>query len=450
MFRLRSTPGTTWPWIPNPYAGQVYLAYQGLLRSQFFPREELEAGQLSQLNTLLAHCIKHVPAYRRLLEVDKLALPFRSLDELRQLPITTRALHQEHSGLFLADRLPEGMEMLRTAAHTSGTNGTPVRVLKTNHDQAWWEAHSMRDLDWAGFQPSWRMAGIRLISASREVLEKESQGIEASGSPLYESGPAFGLDSRFDGHHQLEWLKRTAPNFLVTLPSNLEVLCDLTDGTLKLGVIQCLGEPLSDELKQRAQTLFGAKVVNQYSTAETGYVASTCPTGKSLHVYSENVIAEVLREDDTPCGPGETGRLILTALHRYGQPFIRYAINDEVTIAEEPCPCGRGLPTWTRVDGRIHEMMILPDGSKKHSTGITLGIRQIGGVKQFQIVQKTTQRFEIRVVPSKEWSLEKKGAIQARVLEEFGHPVEVDVVELPELDRPSGKLRVVVIEAGKS
>ena len=95
-------------------------------------------------------------------------------------------------------------------------------------------------------------------------------------------------------------------------------------------------------------------VKNLYSTTEAGYIASPCPSGTGLHVHSENVIAEVLDERDRPCAPGQTGRLVFTTLHNFLAPFIRYDILDEVTLASEPCPCGRGLPLWTRVEGRRH------------------------------------------------------------------------------------------------
>jgi phenylacetate-coenzyme A ligase PaaK-like adenylate-forming protein len=117
-------------------------------------------------------------------------------------------------------------------------------------------------------------------------------------------------------------------------------------------------------------------------------MASPCPSGAGLHVHAENILAEVLDADGRPCRPGETGRLVFTSLHNLLNPFIRYDILDEVTLATEPCPCGRGFPLWTAVDGRRHPLFHLPNGGRKATTGLMLVVRQVGGMRQFQIVQK--------------------------------------------------------------
>ena len=75
------------------------------------------------------------------------------------------------------------------------------------------------------------------------------------------------------------------------------------------------------------------------------------PGRARLHVHAENVIFEVLNDNDQPCVSGETGRVVLTTLHNFRNPFIRYEIGDLVTLGPMRCPCGRGLLTLTRVLG---------------------------------------------------------------------------------------------------
>src|SRR6202012_3802852 len=79
------------------------------------------------------------------------------------------------------------------------------------------------------------------------------------------------------------------------------------------------------------------------------------------HVQSEMLIAEVLRDDGTPCAPGEIGRLVLTDLCNFGMPMIRYEINDYAEVGAL-CDCGRGLPVLTRIMGRRRNMALDPDG----------------------------------------------------------------------------------------
>jgi phenylacetate-CoA ligase len=208
-----------------------------------------------------------------------------------------------------------------------------------------------------------------------------------------------------------------------------------------------MGEPLSREARHRIEAAFGVPVKDTYSNTEAGYLASPCPSGAGLHAHAENAIVEVLDANDQPCLPGQTGRLVFTSLHNFLTPFIRYDILDDVTLADGPCPCGRGLPLWTQVDGRRHPLLHLADGRRKSSMGITLGIRKVGGVHQFQIVQRAVDHVIIRVVPDRSWHARLADRMRSVVREECEAPIQVDVEEHESLERsPGGKLRVVVIE----
>ena len=79
--------------------------------------------------------------------------------------------------------------------------------------------------------------------------------------------------------------------------------------------------------------------------------------------------------------------------------------------------------------------------------GITLGIRQVGGVRQFQIVQKSMDLVLLRVVPSREWHPRNVQEMQRVVREELGPSVRVEVEEREWLERPGGgKLKIVINE----
>jgi phenylacetate-CoA ligase len=454
-FQLRSLPGTAWPPVPPPDVSQLWAAYLQLDRTQWLSADQLEQLQLRQLRVLLLHCFHEVAYYRRVLtEAGYPKRPIRSLADFRRLPLLTRELYQANSRELQAQSLPAGM----TAAgegYTSGTNGVPIKVLKTNRLGLWWNALFLRDLEWSDIDPRGRLAMIRLVAMSREDLPRALEGQtvhwNASLEPLLETGPAYVMDIRQDPRVQLQWLRRVRPNCLLSLPSNLEILAGLLrdsgDRLPDLKVIQTFGEPLWETSRQQIETGFGVPTKNVYSTTEAGYIASPCPTGHGLHVHSENVIVEVLDSNDQPCRPGETGRLVFTTLHNFLAPFVRYDILDDVTLASGPCPCGRGLPLWTHVEGRRHSMLYLPDGRRKSSMGITLGVRKVGGSRQFQIIQRAPDHVVVRVVPDAAWTTERADLIRGVVLGEFESPIRVDVEERPFLERaPGGKLRVVVVE----
>jgi phenylacetate-CoA ligase len=82
------------------------------------------------------------------------------------------------------------------------------------------------------------------------------------------------------------------------------------------------------------------------------------------------VILEVLDEAGQMCPPGATGRVVLTTLHNFLAPFLRYDIMDEAVVGPARYACGRGLPTLVRVVGKRIIMLQLPGGRAKTSSDL--------------------------------------------------------------------------------
>jgi phenylacetate-CoA ligase len=457
FFKLRSLPGTAWPLVPYPQVGLVWNAYQELDRTQWLSPAEIQMHQLRQLNELLAHCRKNVPYYARVLcEAGLGNGEISSFDDYRRIPFLTRELYQQHQSELLANALPDGMIAAEKPSYTSGTSGVPIAVHKSNHDALWWSAFYLRDLEWCGIDPRGTLAAIRLLAYKSEDLPAALRGTKSatwnnSLALLIESGPGYGIDVRLDPRKQLQWLRQVRPDYLISMPTNLEFLASLlrenNEKLDSLKMIQTMGEPLPRDVRQNIESGFGVPVKNLYSTTESGYIASECPSGNGLHVHSENVIAEVLDADNNPCKPRETGRLVFTSLHSFMNPFIRYEIQDEVTLADAPCICGRGLPLWSHVDGRRYPSLHLPTGAKKSSMGIVLGLRQVAGVHQFQFIQRAADHAIVRVVPDQSWTPEHPQRIIERVQLELEAPIHVDVEVNEYLERPrGGKLKLVIVE----
>jgi phenylacetate-CoA ligase len=54
---------------------------------------------------------------------------------------------------------------------------------------------------------------------------------------------------------------------------------------------------------------------------------------------------------------------VVTPLHNFAMPLIRYAIGDYAE-AGPPCACGRGLPVLARILGRARNLLTLPHGER--------------------------------------------------------------------------------------
>jgi phenylacetate-CoA ligase len=457
-YSLRSPPGNAWPALPVPRFAPAWCAVRMLDHTQWLNPAIIVEGQLRQLRLLLTHCAQHVPYYADLLAQAGIEPEsIRTLDDFRRLPLLRRETYQARAADCLARDLPPGL-VEAGRGMTSGTTGVPIQVRYTSATQIWWLACYLRDLEWGGFDPRQRLATIRSFGHDHPQLPRLQEGVtlphwHPALASLIMSGPAHGMDVRQDPRRQLDWLRRIAPVYLLSLPADLEFLGDLLkesgERLTSLRAIQSYDNTLTEQAQARIEAAFGVPVKNLYSSAEGGYLASSCPEGHGMHVHAENVLLEVLDDDGRPCRPGETGRVVLTTLHNFLTPFVRYEICDEATAGAERCPCGRGLPLLARVLGKVRPLFRLPDGGSRSPNFLVESIREVQGIRQQQLIQRAADHVVVRVVVTSDWSPESAAQVQRIVDEFFGGSVRLEVEVLDRLEQPPrGKLRDVVCEVG--
>ena len=150
-------------------------------------------------------------------------------------------------------------------------------------------------------------------------------------------------------------------------------------------------------MRAEIEEQFGAKVFDYYGSREVGAIAGECAHG-SRHVFVMNNLVEVLDDDDRPVNPGTEGKLVITCLHNYSFPMIRYEIGDVGTMASQPCKCSSRLPYLNSLSGRITDHFVQKSGKLVHGEFVTHLFYFRDWVDQFQVDQLEFDRLRIRVV----------------------------------------------------
>lgn len=151
------------------------------------------------------------------------------------------------------------------------------------------------------------------------------------------------------------------------------------------------------------------------------------------------MIVEVLNDDGSPTAPGETGKVVVTHLHNFASPLIRYDIGDFAEVGE-PCPCGRGLPVFNRIVGRARGLITLPNGDQFWPFFSNRKFGEIAPIRQYQIVQKSLESLEIRLVADRIVSAEEEDKIRTLIAERLGYPFAMTFSYFDEIPRSaSGK-----------
>jgi phenylacetate-CoA ligase len=399
-----------------------------LERSQWQTSQDIQSIQLQRFTLLAKQAWRHSPFYR--LRLDQAGLEVSEAwtwERFSRIPLLTRSDLMQKLEYILCHAIPPE----HGSSHrmqTSGSTGQTVTVLRTDATQLFWLAFAMRDHLWHQRDLS---ATLAVIKATTPVMDDPVQAAQLGWGPpaslLGKTGPSYSQPLSLPVAQQAAWLKRIAPHTLLTYPTNLAALLALQErgeadlpGTLR--EVRTVGETLHAGLRERCAAS-GISVVDMYSSQELGIIALQCPQSGLYHTQDENLIVEVLDEHGLPCGEGEVGRVVITDLHNYATPLIRYEIRDYAEVGPA-CSCGRGLGTLKRIMGRRRNMVTLPDGSMHWPLIGAHHYREVADIRQYQAIQHGLDDIEIRLLAAP-LDKEQEAAITRLAHQALGHPFKL-------------------------
>lgn len=448
-----ATPRTILPRVPWPAvaaradARLLSLQFQ-FEQSQWWPEEHLRRHQFMQLEALLDHARRHVPFYASRLDAACGADPLDAA--WRRIPVLTRRDVQQAGDALRANQVPQAHEPLGSVT-TSGSTGAPITVATTSITALFYHACTLRSHLWHERDFQGTLCTIR-------VLRPSDPGFQASGAPAtdgwtygFASGRAHLLDVFKSVVEQAAWLRGLRPKYVLTYPSNLEQLLyhfgERGETLPSLHQVCTFGEAVSDHQRRLCRDVFEVPLIDLYSAMEIGGIALQCPSAEHYHVQSEMVYVEILDEAGNPCRPGESGRVVVTNLHNFASPLIRYEIGDLAEVGER-CTCGRGLPVIRHIRGRVRDALVMPDGSRRWP-GVTIGdLAEIAPIRQMQFVQEAVDRLRLHLVTPRVLDMAEEAAIIARVKHKLGAHFAVQLGYADSIPRaPSGKYHDFICEA---
>jgi phenylacetate-CoA ligase len=438
-----------WPAVPNAQTSRMLAVLFQLEQSQWLSPEALLERQTRQIGVLLRHACETSPYYRRrLAEVGLTAADVRGPDEWRAIPLLTREDWQ-NAGADLYSAAPPKEHGLGGRLYTSGSTGKPVMVVNTHLTQLFWNAFTIRDHLWHRRDFSGKLAAIRFVSG--EGCDPPDGRVGANWGPatadVVRTGPSATLHIKAGVEQQADWLIRHEPDYLITYPSNILALARRFLRTGKrlerLRQVRTFGELLEPHVRRAVADAFGVGVVDMYSSQEVGYIALQCPMHEHYHVQSENVLLEVLDAQGNPCPPGAIGRIVVTALHNFATPILRYQIGDFAEVGE-PCPCGRGLPVLNRIVGRQRNMLVLPGGELRWPSievdNAVAGLEALPPIRQFQVIQRSLEEIEALLVAPRPLTEEEQRLLIRWFEQGLGHSFRVKFTYVDHIpSSPTGK-----------
>ena len=371
-------------------------------------RERLQTLQVAKLQKLLREISGRNRFYtKKWKDAGMVPGDIHSLPDFQKLPFTYKSElvgAQEEAPPF-GTNMTFSLDAYTRIHQTSGTTGTPMRVLDTPESWNWWGhcwGHVLR--------------GAEVTAADRVFLPFSFGpfiGFWAAVEGARRVGAMMIPGGGWDSIQRLHMMRDLGATVVCCTPTYALRLAEVAREehfdirSLSVRALIHAGEPGANvaRTKARIESAWGAKCFDHAGASEVGAHSFECelqPGG--IHIIESEFIAEVIDpQTGQEAASGETGELVITNLGRAGFPVIRYRTGDLVKLNLTPCGCGR---TFARFDGGLlgrSDDMVTIRGVNVYPTAIENVIRQFGSVDEFQVTVTTVHEMhqlevEIEVV----------------------------------------------------
>lgn len=358
-----------------------------------------------------------------------------------ELPVLTKE-HLREEGAKFRSSTAEGKRFLPSS--TGGSTGQP---LKLYHDAAaptaalWWTVYR-----WAGAGP-WTDVGF-IQRERRDAYQRLAETAQ-----WWPTRRIF-LDSRMmDGSSIRKFISSFERTQHFMIIGYVGAVLELAEYVSRHGIVfnglrsvSVTAAPLSDSVRSFLETVFQVPILDQYRSAEVPWIAAQCTHGEGLHVLASH---RHVGFGSSSAQSGDPVDLVITDFANRAFPLVKYAIGDQSQPISGACRCGNAFPRIKPVDGRITDILRLPDG--RAITGGLTGLfnKYPHAVQQFQIVQRPDASILLRCVANSDVSIQPIESARDDLDRIVGGQVPVTFELVNHIPHDSGKSRIVKSELPK-
>lgn len=414
-------------------------------RSQWWFPEQIREFQWNELRSLLEHAFHSVPYYRKKYAAAGIELgDIRTAEDFAQLPPLSREEVNQHRTELCSTN--SNGDLIEHA--TGGSSGVPTRFFITPDSYDWRCAATLRAYSWGGYRDGERTMYLWGAPVGRISRLKKAKidGFHFLRRELIV--PTF-VQTPELWQKTFEDAIRFRPKFLIGYVSSIQEFAQfLLARDLAIPGVEAIltaAEPVYQPTRELAEQVFRAPLLEQYGSREFMSIAAECECHDGLHVHAENLLVET--EFGTTSDPSE---FLITDLHNFGMPFIRYRIGDTGSLAEAPCPCGRGLPLIRQVEGRTLEILRTQDGRTVPGEFFPHLLKDVPEIREYQVQQTSLQEIVISIVLASPISENSEKFLRSEIGKVFSPQTRVMIKPVKAISKSRSGKRSLTVGVGQS
>lgn len=361
-------------------------------------REEVEDYQYQKLIKLLKHAQENSPFFqKRVAEAGISISDIKSVRDLEIIPPLTRSDLQNYWADIIATNYDKSK---LDKGSSSGSTGYPVVYYKEPVGSSAGQAGALYGWVIGG----WKMGhkGLHIWGNPTTVNNEWKRWSSKLKAKVFQHHkfPAYTLTdgNKFEELRQL--ILKEKYDYLDGYTNAIYLFADyLKRNNLSLMdksiYVLTTGENLHDYQRDTIEATIGP-VYDSYGCSEINGIAYECVKCRNYHVIDPHVVVEY---GDVVDDIG-TRELIVTDLDNYAFPLIRYKLNDLAVPEDQPRDCEVPFMQLKSISGRQSDILRFKDGGSLSVPSFfgSMLLKQVKGIKQYQIVRVSEDKLVIRFV----------------------------------------------------
>ena len=416
--------------------GQTYRNHIKELENRDYTKQETQINfQLNELKKIVSYAKRNSPFYSEFyMGIDEKNI--QDLNDLKSLPVLNKAIVRISLNEMYTINEKDG-----NVSHTSGTTGTPLKILFSKEDTQ----KRMAYLDYFkkkhGFvnlkmkRATFNSSEIIPVGQKRKVFWRNNISIKQR---IYSSFHCQEENIKY----YISNLNKYKPVAIDGLPSVIYKVAryinrNNLDLTFRPVAIFTTAETLLPHYRNEIEKAFKSPVRDQYASSEGAPFITECTHG-ALHYNMDTGIIEVL----------ENNAMLITSFTTYGTPLIRYDIGDRILFNEntKKCECGSTHPIVTEIQGRNTDY--LQSESKGEVTAVFLSLvsdKFLNSINKMQFIQNDLENIIILVEKGDGYNAEMDNIIVEKMKYYVGEDVTYTIKQVKEIPvAKNGKHRFII------
>lgn len=353
----------------------------------------LENFSSSKSKTLREKSLKEL-----LNHANKNTIFYKDFIKIEDFPVINKNILRAHIKEFKSSRFTNKKTRI---VSTSGSTGSALKINQNRNKVIRNMADSIYFGKLAGFKIGYKLLYLRHWDdlLRKSLFTKFAQNIEELEVVNLNDSYIESILSKIKNDQSSKgWLGYA---------SGYELICKYLDKTKSKPInsyvksIIAMSEGLNKYTKKSMRKYFNADVISRYSNTENGIIAQQKINSESFTINWASFYVEIFKlEDDNLAKNGEVGRIVVTDLHNYAIPLIRYDTGDVGTIDDSVNP-----PMLKNIEGRKADVIYNTKGEIV-SSFIVANVVEYEGIMQGQLIQETQKNYLLKLNVTNEFKQE--------------------------------------------